>query len=37
MLMNAMYGMKISGKYWYDEFRDWILSVGFVHSEMETS
>ena len=32
MLLKAMYGMTLSGKYWYEEFRDWLVSVGFTQS-----
>jgi hypothetical protein len=30
MPLKAMYGMTISGKYWYEKIRDWLVSVGFI-------
>jgi hypothetical protein len=33
MLKKAMYDMIIYGKYWYAEFRDWLISVAFIQYE----
>jgi hypothetical protein len=30
LLKKAMYGMTLSGKYWYQDCRDWLVSVGFI-------
>ena len=30
LLKKAMYGMTLSGKYWYQDCRDWLISVGFM-------
>jgi hypothetical protein len=32
VLLNAMYGMTLSGKYWYEEFIDSLVS-GFIQSD----
>ena len=29
-LLKAMYGMTLSGKYWYQDCRDWLISVGLI-------
>lgn len=29
LLLKAMYGMTLSGKYWYEEFQEWLESIGF--------
>ena len=29
LLVKAMYGMTLSGKYWYEEFKEWLVSIGF--------
>jgi hypothetical protein len=33
MPMKAMYDMTLTGKKWFEEFRDWLVSVGFIQSE----
>ena len=30
LLKKAMYGMTLSGKYWYQDCRDWLKSIGFT-------
>ena len=32
LLLKAMYGMTLSGKYWYEAFQEWLESVGFKHA-----
>ena len=30
LLCNAMYGMTLAGKYWYQDCSEWLISVGFI-------
>ena len=31
-LLKPMYGMTLSGKYWYQELNDYLTEIGFLHS-----
>ena len=31
-LLKSMYGMTLSGKYWYQELNDYLTEIGFSHS-----
>ena len=30
LLLNAIYGMTLAGKYWYQDCSEWLISVGFI-------
>ena len=30
LLRNAMYGMTLAGKYWYQDCSEWLISFGFI-------
>ena len=33
-LIKSMYGMALSGKYWYQELQEWLLENGFIQSKV---